>query len=203
MYPTCAMPEYASSRFMSVCASAPRLPITIDSAASTHSGTRIFAAWSDGSAAYANRASTASVPAFVATDMNAVTGSGAPSYTSGVHSWKGTMLSLNASPTMNSPAPSASSGVTTALASAENATEPVAPNISAEPYSKNPDAIDERIRYFSADSRAVPRAEIAHRQYRPSESSSSPRNTISRLDAPDISIAPLALHSSSAVVPAT
>ena len=127
------MPEYASSRFMSVCASAPRLPTSIESAASTQSGARIAAARSAGSAAYAKRASTASVPALVTTDMNAVIGSGAPSYTSGVQAWNGTRLSLNARPTRNSPAPSASSGVTGAAASAANATEPVAPNSSAEP----------------------------------------------------------------------
>jgi hypothetical protein len=40
---------------------------------------------------------------------------------------------LNATPTRNRPAPSASSGVTGALAIAENCTEPVAPNSSAEP----------------------------------------------------------------------
>src|ERR1700722_882506 len=188
---------------MSVWASAPRLPISIESAASTHNGARIAAAWSDGSAAYAKRASTASVPALVTTDMNAVTGSGAPSYTSGVQAWNGTRLSLNASPTRNSPAPTASTGVTGAVASTANATEPVAPNSSAEPYSKKPDAIELRMRYLSADSRAVERIEIAHRQYSPSESSSRPRKTIIRLPAPAISIAPLALHSSSAVVPAT
>ncbi len=93
--------------------------------------------------------------------------------------------------------------MTVAVASAANATEPVAPNISAEPYSKNPDAIDDRIKYFSADSRAVRRGDIAHRQYSASDSSSSPRNTAIRFAAPAISIAPLALHSSSDVVPAT
>ena len=37
-----------------------------------------------------------------AVDMKAVTGVGAPSYTSGVHMWNGTALILNASPaTMN------------------------------------------------------------------------------------------------------
>src|SRR5579875_3574538 len=75
--------------------------------------------------------------------------------------------------------------------------------MSAEPDSKNPDAIELRIRYFSADSRALERADIAHRQYSASESSSSPRKTVMRLAAPAMSIAPLALHRRSAVVPAT
>src|ERR1700682_5146408 len=104
--------------------------------------------------------------------MNAVTGSGAPSYTSGAQAWNGTRLSLNASPTMNSPAPSASSGVTVAVASTANVTEPVAPNSSAEPYNKKPDAIEDKMRYLSADSRAVRRVDIAHRQYSASGSSS-------------------------------
>src|ERR1700685_3450985 len=115
--------------------------------------------------------------------MKAVTGSGAPSYTSGVQAWNGTRLSLNARPTRNSPAPTASTGVTGAVASTANATEPVAPNSSAEPYSKNPDAIELRIRYLRADSRAGGRVEIAHRQYSARESSSRPRNTISRFAA--------------------
>ncbi len=93
--------------------------------------------------------------------------------------------------------------MTGAAASAENATDPVAPNSSAEPYSKKPDAIELRMRYLSADSRAVWRIEIAHRQYSASESSSRPKKTVIRFAAPAISIAPLALHSSSAVVPPT
>ena len=50
-----------------------------------------------------------SAPALVTTDINAVTASGAPSYTSGVHTWNGTELSLNAMPTKNSPLPSSKS----------------------------------------------------------------------------------------------
>ena len=37
--------------------------------------------------------------------MKAVTGSGAPSKTSGVQLWNGTMLSLKSSPIMNMPEP--------------------------------------------------------------------------------------------------
>src|SRR6266849_3396533 len=38
-------------------------------------------------------------PAFDATERNAVTGVGAPSYVSGAQKWKGTALILNANPT--------------------------------------------------------------------------------------------------------
>src|SRR5256885_17138763 len=38
-------------------------------------------------------------PAFEATDRNAVTGVGAPSYVSGAQKWNGTALILNANPT--------------------------------------------------------------------------------------------------------
>ena len=38
-------------------------------------------------------------PAFDATDRNAVTGVGAPSYVSGAQKWNGTALILNANPT--------------------------------------------------------------------------------------------------------
>ncbi len=38
-------------------------------------------------------------PALEATDRNAVTGVGAPSYVSGAQKWNGTALTLNANPT--------------------------------------------------------------------------------------------------------
>src|SRR5881296_1700914 len=44
----------------------------------------------------------ANAAAFGPTDMNAVTGVGAPSYASGVHWWKGTTAALNARPTVTS-----------------------------------------------------------------------------------------------------
>ena len=40
---------------------------------------------------------------FVAADMNAVIGIGAPSYTSGVHMWNGTALTLNPKPIARKP----------------------------------------------------------------------------------------------------
>ena len=44
----------------------------------------------------------------VADDMNAVTGLGAPWYTSGVHMWNGTAEILKPSPTMSSAMPASS-----------------------------------------------------------------------------------------------
>ena len=44
--------------------------------------------------------------AFTAADMKAVTGAGAPSYTSGVHIWKGTAEILKPKPMMRNTAPS-------------------------------------------------------------------------------------------------
>ena len=52
---------------------------------------------------------TTSATAFVAAAMNAVSGVGAPSYTSGVHMWNGAAEALNASPAMIMARPKTSS----------------------------------------------------------------------------------------------
>src|SRR5579862_8177940 len=81
--------------------------------------------------------------ALVATDMKAVTGVGAPSYTSGVHMWNGTTETLNAKPTIIRAMPTSRKGlVTTAPEQVEPPTQvtirlrlvdPVAPYTSAMP----------------------------------------------------------------------
>ena len=48
---------------------------------------------------------------FEATDRNAVTGVGAPSYVSGAHWWNGTAETLNAKPTMMRKMPAVRTGV--------------------------------------------------------------------------------------------
>src|SRR4029077_14675739 len=53
----------------------------------------------------------AKAAALVPTDMNAVTGIGAPWYTSGVHMWNGAAETLNANPTPISTMPSRISGL--------------------------------------------------------------------------------------------
>src|SRR5579862_707465 len=100
------------------------------------------------------RAKTASVPAFVATLMNAVTGSGAPSKTSGVQVWNGTRLSLKTIPIKNIPAPIQKYGdiERLKLTRSDSRTLPVAPKSSAKPKIKNPVAVELKIRYLSADS---------------------------------------------------
>ena len=68
--------------------------------------------------------------------ISATTGAGAPSYTSGVHTWKGTEATLKPSPTNISAMP-AYAGVgapeCSAAAMAYTLVEPVAPNIRAMP----------------------------------------------------------------------
>src|SRR3954465_932054 len=54
------------------------------------------------------RRSAANAAAFVAAAMNAVTGVGAPSYTSGVHMWNGAADTLNPKPTNNNTRPTIS-----------------------------------------------------------------------------------------------
>src|SRR5256885_12820877 len=90
------------------------------------------------------RSQAANAAAFTATDMYAVTGVGAPSYTSGAHIWNGTADTLKANPISSiamppcsrssrpCKPPSAPKPITLKLV------EPVAPYTSAIPYNKNP-----------------------------------------------------------------
>src|SRR6267378_8286940 len=80
------------------CVIAVRLPTTMLVAATKassacHSGAR----W--GSPPAKTRMIMANAAALVPTDMKAVTGMGAPWYTSGVHMWNGAADTLNAKPT--------------------------------------------------------------------------------------------------------
>ena len=70
-----------------------------------HSGLR----W--GSPPAKTRTIIAKAAALVPTDMNAVTGMGAPWYTSGVHMWNGAADTLKAKPTPIRTMPSTSSGL--------------------------------------------------------------------------------------------
>src|SRR5436305_5618332 len=62
----------------------------------------------DGKVAMNTRPIAANAADLVATDMKVVTRVGAPSYTSGVHMWKGAAEALKASPTDRNPIPSRS-----------------------------------------------------------------------------------------------
>src|SRR6266480_3116760 len=109
MNPACATLEYASIRFTSVCAVASSDPTTIDTADRTQmNGVQSHAS---GLNAVSNtRISAANAAIFVAADMNAVTGVGAPWYASGVHMWNGTAETLNANPTASRPIAANASG---------------------------------------------------------------------------------------------
>ncbi len=96
-YPPCAMLEYASIRFTFVCPSAMRLATTMVIAASHHR-IGIQSSYAASKATTKTRRNATNAAAFTADDMNAVTGAGAPSYTSGVHMWNGTAETLNEKP---------------------------------------------------------------------------------------------------------
>ena len=106
--PACEIDEYARIRFTFRCTSAARFPIASDATAipaNAHVQRRASCA-NDVSS---TRSASSSAATFVAADMNAVTGVGAPSYTSGVHMWNGAAEDLNASPATISASPSTSS----------------------------------------------------------------------------------------------
>src|SRR5271155_1202588 len=102
------------------------------------------------------RSSTANTAALGPVDMNPTTGAGAPSYTSGVHTWNGAAATLNPKPTnMNATPTYARSGISRerrVSAITVMLVEPVAPNISATPYRKNAVANDPSRKYLSEDS---------------------------------------------------
>ena len=97
MKPAWATEEYASMRLMSVWAIASTQPTTIESAASTQI-TGCQSHVSGWNATISTRINATKAATFVAADMNAVTGVGAPWYTSGVHMWNGAADTLNPKP---------------------------------------------------------------------------------------------------------
>src|SRR6266550_5378212 len=96
-YPACAIDEYASIRFRLDCVNAAILPAVIVTIASTSKSNR-QSVFSEGRPSRKIRSSIANDAAFDPTDRNAVTGVGAPSYTSGAHMWNGTAAILNPTP---------------------------------------------------------------------------------------------------------
>src|SRR5919197_2855681 len=89
------MEEYASRRFTFSCTRAEMLPSVIESAAEIQTGQN-----QPGVAAANNmRSSTAKAAALGAVDISPTIGAGAPSYTSGVHTWKGAEATLKPMPT--------------------------------------------------------------------------------------------------------
>src|SRR5215467_13751752 len=96
IYPAWAIEEYASMRLTLFWMSAPKLPSVMESAAEIQMSQN-HSVWV---VANSTRSSTANAAAFGPVDINATTGAGAPSYTSGVHTWKGAEATLKPSPTI-------------------------------------------------------------------------------------------------------
>ena len=99
------------------------------------------------------RNNTANAAAFGAVDIKPTIGAGAPSYTSGVHTWNGAAATLNPKPTnIIATATNASNGIgplCKLLLIWSIFVDPVAPNINATPYRKNAVANDPSKKYFS------------------------------------------------------
>src|SRR3954463_16128221 len=85
-------------RFTFSWRSAARLPTVMESAATPHSRGP-HTGRSVGSISYNTRSRSANAAALGAVDISATTGDGAPSYTSGVHTWNGAAETLNRMPT--------------------------------------------------------------------------------------------------------
>src|SRR5438105_2445055 len=96
------MLEYASRRLTLLCTSARMLPPTIVRMvmAQTTGSQSPLVKWNTMSK---TRAKAMRAAALVPTDIKAVTGAGAPSYTSGVQAWKGMAETLKAKPTASRP----------------------------------------------------------------------------------------------------
>src|SRR5947208_16813026 len=94
---------------MFVWRSAVRLPSVIDPAASAHTiGCQAVSVRKNPKKIRLRMATNP--PAFDATDKNAVTGVGDPSYVSGAHVWNGTADTLNANPTTQNTIPKVTIG---------------------------------------------------------------------------------------------
>src|SRR5579859_1008765 len=125
------------------------LPNVIESAAATQRNQNRPGALM----ANTTRSKTAKAAALGAVDMNPTTGAGAPSYTSGVHTWNGAAATLKPRPT-NISAIAANTSISTGpdcslWAMMSMLVDPVAPNIKATPYRKNAVANEPSRKYFS------------------------------------------------------
>src|SRR6266540_5862285 len=125
------MDEYASMRLRSVCTVASTAPPSIVTTA-TPAMTGRQSSTSPPSAPANTRRKPANPAALEPAAMNAVTGVGAPWYTSGVHMWNGTAATLKQNPTASMATPASSSAeliwvVAVALAMAARLVVLVAP----------------------------------------------------------------------------
>src|SRR6476469_5946701 len=104
MNPACAMDEYARMRFTSVWVSPKIAPTAIEAIATAHTIGRqsLLVVLNE---TYRTRRIAPNAATFVHDAMNAVTGVGAPWYTSGVQLWNGATPPLNSRPTSSSARP--------------------------------------------------------------------------------------------------
>ena len=120
--------EYPISRLMLVCPIAANAPSTIEA---IETKIRICCHWivMVGNAVVTTRTNSAMAAIFGAAAKKAVTGVGAPSYTSGVHMWNGTADTLKQRPTIRNTSPKVRPRPpsTAALAMPGNETVPVKP----------------------------------------------------------------------------
>ncbi len=153
-----------------------------------------------------SRARTAKPAALMAPAMNSVMGTGAPSYTSGVHMWKGTAETLNPRATIHSSMPTcAISGADTTSCSSQyrpisaTSSDPVAPYKNAVPSSKNAPATPPVTKYFKPASTDIgERTREAARTYTARLITSSPRNSVIKSDAATNTNAPVTANKMSA-----
>ena len=109
MNPACATLEYASIRFTSRCAAASTRPSDAPRRPPARRRTGVQSQVSGCSATSSTRISAKNAATFVAAHMNAITGVGAPWYTSGVHMWNGAAEILNPNPITRKPNASSAS----------------------------------------------------------------------------------------------
>src|SRR2546421_2310654 len=108
----------------------------------------------NGNATVNTRSNAANPATLVADDMNAVTGVGAPWYTSGVHMWNGTAATLNPRPTSSSAIATISTPSCSSVVVARNwampvrFVVPVAPYASAIPYRNTADENEPSTKYL-------------------------------------------------------
>src|ERR1700739_230436 len=130
---------------------ADKFPRNMLSAAATHSAQNHSGAAASMLAMM--RHARAKAASFGPVESSAVTGAGAPSYTSGVQSWKGAAATLKARPIKMNPSPIFRRVGADEFASGvilSRCVDPVAPKESAMPYRKKAVANDPRRKYFIA-----------------------------------------------------
>ena len=142
-------------RFTSVCTTANTEPTTSVSKARTRMAGR-QSSMRLGNAIMNTRMSAANAATLPTEPISAVIGVGAPWYTSGVHTWKGTRETLNAKPTSSNAMPASNKplldGTVTSPANTAaidcKFVVPDAPNNNATPYKKNAEAKPPRMKYL-------------------------------------------------------